>query len=420
MINEAGLNQLILRSRKKEAIKFQEWICEFVIPSIIKKGSYSIDETSPDDLPLDILDDIQLMNSKATFYIFEIAFKTYKFGVTTDYYRRKKEHEEKFKNLKPVLARDVNNMTIAFEIDDKLKGFFKSRHSLKFFCTEESKIYEKNIRGKKMNLEIFQTNKELSLKYALKIVNGLIDLRTVEIKTITNNNDINYEKYKNCDDHSKTIFFLTDIVNKTNENNKEIMIKTLDSYIKSNQPSKTKSIENIINENDSSNTETQQITPLSNPIKSSKKRIHKKTNMCPDCGVAIHKRSTRCRPCVKALQQANKKQKAQCITCNKEINYGSKRCKPCEIERRKIDLVVEHKCVDCGITVNRHSDRCRSCAALTVQKGKTHRPSREQLIKDRLELHTYMAIGRKYGVSDNAVRKWVKFYNKEDNKVLFK
>jgi transposase-like protein len=26
---------------------------------------------------------------------------------------------------------------------------------------------------------------------------------------------------------------------------------------------------------------------------------------------------------------------------------------------------------------------------------------------------SYLAIGRKYGVSDNAVRKWVKFYERE-------
>lgn len=30
-----------------------------------------------------------------------------------------------------------------------------------------------------------------------------------------------------------------------------------------------------------------------------------------------------------------------------------------------------------------------------------------------IEASSYVAVGRKYGVSDNAVRKWVKFYERE-------
>ena len=35
------------------------------------------------------------------------------------------------------------------------------------------------------------------------------------------------------------------------------------------------------------------------------------------------------------------------------------------------------------------------------------RPNREQLIED-VECMGYSATGRKYGVSDNAIRKWLK------------
>lgn len=40
MLSEAGLYQLILKSRKPEAVKFQEWLTEEVLPSIRKTGSY--------------------------------------------------------------------------------------------------------------------------------------------------------------------------------------------------------------------------------------------------------------------------------------------------------------------------------------------------------------------------------------------
>lgn len=43
-INEAGLYKLIMRSKKPIAEKFQEWVCEDVLPSLRKKGEYIVDE----------------------------------------------------------------------------------------------------------------------------------------------------------------------------------------------------------------------------------------------------------------------------------------------------------------------------------------------------------------------------------------
>ena len=44
LINEAGLYKLIMRSNKPIAEKFQEWVCEDVLPSIRKKGDYVLEE----------------------------------------------------------------------------------------------------------------------------------------------------------------------------------------------------------------------------------------------------------------------------------------------------------------------------------------------------------------------------------------
>jgi len=43
-VNEAGLYKLIMRSNKPIAEKFQEWVCEEVLPSIRKKGEYKMKE----------------------------------------------------------------------------------------------------------------------------------------------------------------------------------------------------------------------------------------------------------------------------------------------------------------------------------------------------------------------------------------
>ena len=41
-LTEAGLYKLIFKSRKEEAEQFQDWICEEVLPSIRKSGSYGV------------------------------------------------------------------------------------------------------------------------------------------------------------------------------------------------------------------------------------------------------------------------------------------------------------------------------------------------------------------------------------------
>ena len=44
IINEAGVYRLIMRSNKPIAQKFQEWVCEEILPSLRKKGEYKMNE----------------------------------------------------------------------------------------------------------------------------------------------------------------------------------------------------------------------------------------------------------------------------------------------------------------------------------------------------------------------------------------
>ena len=57
----------------------------------------------------------------------------------------------------------------------------------------------------------------------------------------------------------------------------------------------------------------------------------------------------------------------------------------------------------------------RFCSQECSKKSqrKTCRPSLQQLTEDIKNLNNNIsAVGRKYGVSDNAIRKWIKYYNK--------
>jgi len=62
-------------------------------------------------------------------------------------------------------------------------------------------------------------------------------------------------------------------------------------------------------------------------------------------------------------------------------------------------------CVDCKIEVCYGSKRCSKCFSL--KQRKVERPSIEQ-IKSDLSIMSYASVGKKYGVSDNCIRKWLK------------
>lgn len=75
------------------------------------------------------------------------------------------------------------------------------------------------------------------------------------------------------------------------------------------------------------------------------------------------------------------------------------------LRQRKSDK--KYFCADCGIEICRGSERCISCA----RKSQTKRPPSDTL-KDLLLEHngSFIDVGKLYNVSDNAVRKWCKFY----------
>jgi hypothetical protein len=63
-----------------------------------------------------------------------------------------------------------------------------------------------------------------------------------------------------------------------------------------------------------------------------------------------------------------------------------------------------YKC-ECGKEINKRALKCTKCYQLSQRK--VERPSLETILKDIKELG-YKGTGRKYGVSDNTIRKWIK------------
>lgn len=72
------------------------------------------------------------------------------------------------------------------------------------------------------------------------------------------------------------------------------------------------------------------------------------------------------------------------------------------------------ECLDCHTLIIDKSTRCYQCVSkykLTTAIAQSNRPTLEQLEED-LKIYTYLDVGKKYGVSDNTIRSWIKQYKK--------
>jgi hypothetical protein len=108
--------------------------------------------------------------------------------------------------------------------------------------------------------------------------------------------------------------------------------------------------------------------------------------VCPNCAATLDThcgRKNRREPAVRSCKRCGRKFQAK---------YGKQR-------------YCSHSC---GTRWDR--SKLRGQPQLGIRRAS--RPPYEQLLAE-IEATSYCAVGRKYGVSDNAVRKWVKFYERE-------
>lgn len=71
--------------------------------------------------------------------------------------------------------------------------------------------------------------------------------------------------------------------------------------------------------------------------------------------------------------------------------------------KRRVTKKEQKYCIDCGAPINRQSTRCVKCNQ--IHSRISQRPTREEL-KQLIRILPFTQIGKMFGVSDNAIRKW--------------
>lgn len=131
-------------------------------------------------------------------------------------------------------------------------------------------------------------------------------------------------------------------------------------------------------------------------------RIENLQIVCANCNATL---PTHCRGYKK-----QEKKKYYC-KCGNTKSRKAKYCKECkEYRTEDFKQPITNYC-ECGKEIKKSSKMCEKCYKLSIRK--VERPPYEQLLKE-IEETNYSTVGRKYSVSDNAIRKWIKNYEKNN------
>jgi len=92
----------------------------------------------------------------------------------------------------------------------------------------------------------------------------------------------------------------------------------------------------------------------------------------------------------------------------KEVN--KKEIKKKEVKKKEIKKKEVKKCIDCRKEITKKAKRCPACDK--IKQRTCERPPLEILLEEVKKLG-YVGTGKKYSVTDNSIRKWIKNYKKE-------
>lgn len=413
LINEEAVFNLVYRSRKHISKEFGSWIFNDLFPELRRLG-YHVDDSDRRYVNFVNVDDYK---DDSVVYLLKVGDAMYKFGDTYDVYRRLGEHKCSFNSYECI----------------RLYGFI--RHKNMKGMANEIKSYVKSIginhkdSGSNME-ELFVTTKQYPINKIIIEFDNIYNKYSDSIKEVTMDNNINK----------------TDTLNISNED------RTLNKIIEFGDKELVR--------------EYIEMMKMRMQVLLSGKKL----DSCYD-NINVCTKDVQCSPCLsdldkvdKSMSSNNEKPKKKLATKKKkkvkvkvepeeepsdeeEDVYGeisdeddavsdveitsddiqeesdSVSDEPPEPEPVKVKAKPKSKkragrpktasadstnteCKTCGKKVSRGARNCVKCMGMKSRKVKD-RPSIKQL-KEDLETSNYVQVGKKYGVSDNCIRKWMR------------
>lgn len=92
-----------------------------------------------------------------------------------------------------------------------------------------------------------------------------------------------------------------------------------------------------------------------------------------------------------------------CPNCNQQLDTTN--------GKNKKSLVKKFYCIDCGKEISAKSIRCQACYAKSVVIPLEDMAVSREELKQLIRTMPFTQIGNKFGVSDNAIRKWCDKFN---------
>ncbi len=373
-INESGLYSLILGSKKPEAKKFKHWVTSEVLPAIRQYGSYSL--TNKLSYSIDKLDNYK---GHDIVYVINVKNNIYKFGQSYKIDKRMKNHQDKLQFNHIVKLYKVDNRTVALACEDKIKKLAK-----------KIKIASDYNNG----LEFFETNANYNIDSVIQYIDEIV------------NETIN--EYKNKS---------TELVPLNDVNNLSNLCKKMENYI--NETLKIKEQHLLMN------SIVQQLDLIQKQMELNKQKEQFHQLQLKELDVKIKELEIE-------IIKANKPSLIQQLIDAKIIGNGKTNNDAIELDvteetneqtatgskkvttKAKITNKPTSKlCADCGCSIYFTSTRCGKCEnkkRLSDSLSNSDRPSLSQLEEDLVKLKSYVQVGKKYGVSDNCIRKWINKY----------
>jgi len=97
-----------------------------------------------------------------------------------------------------------------------------------------------------------------------------------------------------------------------------------------------------------------------------------------------------------------------CPNCHSQSKTFAGRNNKCSLrEKRKKTQIKQINYCSCGAQIKNRSTKCQKCHHENLRKVKS-RPTHQELV-DLVNMIGYTATGKKYDVSDNTIRKWIKY-----------